>query len=129
MTTHPSDVDVLLVDDDMDTCALMIRILRARNFTAEYVNSGIEALAWLGDKRPGVVFLDVSMPGLSGPDVLKLIRNDPSHVGLAVVFHSALDAYALNLLAVQHGADGTLLKGRYDVAEIVAVVKRWTQPS
>ncbi|MDB5328840.1 MAG: divK 2 [Phycisphaerales bacterium] len=129
MPSFHCDVDVLLVDDDIETCALMLRILQARKFTAECVHSGIEALSVLGDKRPGVVFLDISMPGLSGPDVLRLIRNDPSNKGLPVVFHSALDAYELNSLAVEHGADGTLLKGRYEVSDVVAVVNRWTHRS
>ncbi|MDB5328252.1 MAG: Response regulator receiver domain [Phycisphaerales bacterium] len=88
--------------------------------------SGIEALSWLVAKRVGVVFLDVSMPGLSGQEVLKRIRDNPTSEGLPVVFH--LDAYELNSLAIEHGADGTLLKGRYDGADIVAVVNRSTHP-
>ncbi|MDB5328167.1 MAG: response regulator receiver [Phycisphaerales bacterium] len=123
------DVDVLLVDDDMETCRLMLRILNASKFTADCVHSGIEALSWLGEKRPAVVFLDVSMPGLSGLEVLRLIRADPDKQNLAVFFHSALDAYELNAMAAQYGADGTLLKGRYEISQIVGIVNRFINPS
>ena len=76
---------ILLVDDDEDYTALVSRWLR-KSFDVSAVNSGEEALEYLKGNKPDLVLLDCAMPGLSGIDVLKKIREDSETKDMTVIF-------------------------------------------
>jgi two-component system response regulator len=93
--SHDSEpITILLVDDDPD-CRMLIRDAidecRMRNQVFE-VGNGAEALDFLyarggheGAVRPGLIFLDIEMPGLNGQETLKRIRSDPQFRDVPVV--------------------------------------------
>jgi two-component system OmpR family response regulator len=71
------------VDDDAEHVAAVTEYLAGiyagQNWAIETAMSGQEAVAKAFANRPDVVILDISMPGMSGVEVLKLIRAfDPS---------------------------------------------------
>ena len=87
-------VTILLVDDDPD-CRQLIRDAieqgKLDNPVFE-VSSGEEALAFLHRQgefidapRPGLVYLDIEMPGMNGQETLRAIRQDPRFADIAVV--------------------------------------------
>ena len=65
---------VLLVDDEEELVETVAERLEIRGIDAEAVTSGEEALQRILEKAYDVVLLDIKMPGLSGIEVLKLIR-------------------------------------------------------
>ena len=81
-------VTILLVDDDED-CRQLIRDAIEHGMLDNpvfEVSSGEEALAFLKRKgayananapRPGLIYLDIEMPGMGGQETLKAIRKDP----------------------------------------------------
>jgi DNA-binding NarL/FixJ family response regulator len=68
-------------------------------------SSGLEQIARL---LPDVVVMDLSMPGLTGVDVIRALREREDPVGVLVL--TSFDDGELVLQAVQAGADGYLLK-------------------
>src|SRR5271154_2222768 len=87
-------VTILLVDDDED-CRQLIRdaIEQGKLDNPVYeVSSGEEALAFLHREgvyadapRPGLVYLDIEMPGIGGQEALKAIRSETGFADIAVV--------------------------------------------
>ena len=69
-------VSVLLVDDNEDILELSRRVLEERGAGVVTVNSVEAALAQLGAARPQVLLSDISMPKLSGYDLIRTVRND-----------------------------------------------------
>ena len=69
-------VSVLLVDDNEDILELSRRVLEERGAGVVTVNSVEAALAQLGAARPQVLVSDISMPKLSGYDLIRTVRND-----------------------------------------------------
>lgn len=65
---------VLLVDDEAELVETLAERLELRGIDAEAVTCGEDALRLLLDYTFDVVLLDVKMPGISGLEVLKLIR-------------------------------------------------------
>lgn len=65
---------VLLVDDEEELVETLAERLEIRGIDAEAVTCGEDALRLLLDYAFDVVLLDVKMPGISGLEVLKLIR-------------------------------------------------------
>ena len=84
-----SDKTILLVEDNPDDEALVLRVLRQHNLTNEIVvaRDGVEALDYLfgtgahagRDLRPPpqVVLLDLKLPKVDGLEVLRRLRADP----------------------------------------------------
>ena len=69
---------VLIVDDEPELTEVVREYLQD-HFEVVVANNGPAALASFRQRRPDVVFLDISMPGPSGVDVLKELRRaDPT---------------------------------------------------
>lgn len=69
---------VVVADDDPDLRPLIALTLRKAGFEVEEVDNGTDALAAIGRRRPDLAVLDVTMPGLSGPEVVARVRADAS---------------------------------------------------
>jgi DNA-binding NtrC family response regulator len=65
---------VLLVDDEVDFVNTLTKRMKKRNLTASSVNTGEDALGFLGQHPTDVVVLDVKMPGMDGIQTLKEIK-------------------------------------------------------
>ncbi len=65
---------VLVVDDCRDTARMMRVLLRARGYEIELASTGREALEVAGRFRPGVVLVDIGLPGMDGYEVASLLR-------------------------------------------------------
>jgi signal transduction histidine kinase len=72
--TAPVAVDVLVVDDDPDVRALLVRALRAEGHGVRQAATVAEALAALDAGAPDVALLDKNLPDGSGVDVLRALR-------------------------------------------------------
>lgn len=127
-------VNILLVDDDED-CRLLIRDAitdgRIENRVYE-VNSGEEALDFLYRRgehtdapRPGLIYLDIRMPGLSGQEVLKELRKDGEFSDIPIVMMTTLEDDKEKEMAARNGANSYAVKPE-DPVEFVKTVMEAT---
>ncbi|MBW2204590.1 MAG: response regulator [Deltaproteobacteria bacterium] len=68
------EVRVLLVDDEVEFVDTLEKRLKRRKLTTSSVNSGEDALEFLGQNPTDVVILDVKMPGIDGIQTLREIK-------------------------------------------------------
>ena len=112
MTGHaPLCGRILVVDDDLDLLELVSRTLESAGFTIDAVTSGLEALEITrGAERPDIVVLDVQLPGMSGYEICREIR-DQFGESLPILFVSGFRTEALDRVAgLLVGADDYLVK-------------------
>jgi CheY-like chemotaxis protein len=83
-------VTLLLVDDNEDALISLARLLQTCNAVVRKASSGKEALEQLQTETPDVVITDLSMPGMTGVELLHCIRSRPQSRQIPVV---ALTAY------------------------------------
>jgi len=76
---------VLVVDDNRDAADSLAMLLRFLGADVEIANDGPEALVAFDRYRPGVVLLDIGMPGMDGYEVARAIRERPRDERVAVV--------------------------------------------
>jgi signal transduction histidine kinase len=117
-----SDARVLNVDDNAAQRYAVSRMLRDAGFEVLEASSGEHALSMLGE-RPALVLLDVHMPGLSGYEVCRRIKEDPRNEGVLVVQISAI--YTTpdeRLRGLEGGADGYLTQP-YEGRELIALIR------
>jgi signal transduction histidine kinase/CheY-like chemotaxis protein len=91
---EPSSVDgrtVLVVEDNAVNRKLARSALRRGGFEVFEVCTGEEAIAWLRDRTPDLILMDIQLPGMDGLDVTRRLKADPRTAGLPVV---ALTAHA-----------------------------------
>lgn len=102
---------VLVVDDEPDLRSMMIDLLTDQGYQVTGAESGEDALITLEkDPRYDLILLDVSMPGLSGMEVLDLIKSNPATRQIPVIMVTALDQISYKKQAYASGADDFLSK-------------------
>jgi two-component system cell cycle response regulator len=117
----------ILVIDDIEA---NIRLLEAK-LTAEYfevttASDGETALQLARTASPDIILLDVRMPGLSGLEVCRRLKNDQATQHIPVVLVTALDGRADRLAGLEAGADEFLTKP-IDDAMLLARVRGLTR--
>jgi signal transduction histidine kinase/CheY-like chemotaxis protein len=76
---------ILVVDDHENNCTLARDLLAPLGFAVELAASGEEALARAAERRPALVVMDLSMPGMDGYETLARLRGlgEPQPIALA----------------------------------------------
>jgi CheY-like chemotaxis protein len=115
---------VLVVDDNLDACRMMARLVGRCGHEAVSVTSGEEALAYLASHPVGLVILDNMMPGMDGMEVLRRVRDIPGAAGVPVVMWSAIDHPDFVEYALQRGATAYWLKGSVQYADLPQMLGR-----
>ncbi|MGZ8158844.1 MAG: response regulator [Methylobacter sp.] len=116
-------IRILIVDDhDIVRQGLKKLFEKVQGMTiiAEQDN-GINALHWLRHNDCDVVLLDISMPGLSGIEVLKQLRDEKPKLPILIFSNYTEDQYAIRL--IKAGASGYLTKGSMSAVIVEAVRK------
>ena len=114
-------IRVLVVDDDTLLRKLVTEQLAKGDFDAAPAASGQQALDILRDTDYDVMFLDITMPGLSGLETLREIRKleDPPEV----IMLTADTSLATGIEAMRHGAYDYLTKPA-TLDEMEAVIRK-----
>ena len=102
---------ILCIDDEADIRRDIAEELRQHGYTVIEAASGEAALDALADQRPDLILCDITMPEMSGFDLLKEVRrNHPRHAETPFIFLSALAARDDVLSGLDRGADDYLTK-------------------
>ena len=100
----PSATRVLVVDDNRDAADSLAEILRLHGLPVKTAYDGAAALEAARQEMPAAVFLDLGMPDMDGPSVLRALRALP---GGAAVFACAVSGFgAEDEKAGRAGSDG-----------------------
>ncbi len=119
MVAENEPITILLVDDDAD-CRMIVRdaIANCKISNRIYeVANGREALDFVFQRgnyanapRPGLIYLDIEMPGLSGQDVLKTIKTAPTHCDIPIVMMTGVSDEQQMEQAARNGANSYTIK-------------------
>ena len=115
----------MVVDDDPALRTLVKALLEPLGYAVSEASSAAETLSFVSAERPDLIVLDVSLPGISGYEVCRRLRDDFAD-DVAIMFVSGertdeLDRTAGMLL----GADDYIVKP-FDLGEFIARVRRAT---
>jgi two-component system response regulator RegA len=108
---------VLIIDDDEVFHTRLRRAFELRGWEAHVAASGKEALVCASETGPDLAIVDLRMPGESGLDIAKSLRESDSTISIIVL--TGYGSIATALEAVRRGADNYLTKP-VDVDQILA---------
>ncbi len=115
--------NILIIDDDATYASMtQQRLERAGHNVSLHIGpfGATKAASQLGIE---LILLDVFMPGLSGPQLLDVMRQNRAVAHAKVIFCSSMDAGPLKALAEEHHAHGSVPKAA-ERQELLATVAR-----
>lgn len=119
---------IAIVEDEKDILETLALSLRREGFEADEYPDGAEALLGFRQRVPDLVLLDWMLPGMSGLDLLRILRADKRFARCAVVLLTARGAEIDIVTGLNLGADDYIVKPfkiRELVARLRAVLRRY----
>lgn len=118
----PAGAAILVVDDAPPNVKLLRLILGAAGYRVLEAHSGPEALEVLRRERPDAMLLDVRMPGMTGYEVCRRVREDPEFFSLPVIMVTALSLSEERIMGIEAGATDFITKP-FNKKELLARVR------
>jgi class 3 adenylate cyclase len=106
----PSSARLLVVDDNELNRDMLSRRLKARGYQVETADDGHQALAAIERQSFDLVLLDIMMPGLSGLEVLQILRRKYSDTDLPIIMATAMNQGEDVVQAFKLGANDYVTK-------------------
>jgi DNA-binding response OmpR family regulator len=112
---------ILVVDDEPHVCGLLRDLFGSEGYTVETAGSAEQAAALVGPDRFHLVIVDKNLPGESGLDLLRRVKEqDPQSDVLIITAYATLDSA---IAALEGGAVGYLLKPFENLDEVLEKVR------
>ena len=108
---------VLVVDDEVEMAALLARGLVGEGYEVDVAADGIQAMTLAGEQKFDLAVLDVTMPGMSGFELCRRLRDQVRGIGILLL--TARDAVDDRVRGLDAGADDYLTKP-FAFAELAA---------
>jgi CheY-like chemotaxis protein len=83
---------VLVVDDSATARLTLQRMLEAHGLIVDLAHSAEDALDYLSEARPDVIFMDHMMPGMDGLQAVKTIKDDPTTAMIPIMMYTSKGA-------------------------------------
>lgn len=115
---------ILIVDDNDDIVTTYRVVLDRMGYTVVVARNGIECLDMIDEVKPDLVILDVLLPGLSGSEVCRSIKETAKTTAIPVIAITASVSGETRKRMSEVGADDFLLKP-IDVSDLNRVIKQF----
>lgn len=110
MSKERSGASILVVDDDPEIVSMLSTRLNARGYKVSTAADGNQALELAKRERPQIVLLDVMMPGKSGWEVARALKQDADTQHIKIVMVTAIGAQVNEITSPLYGADAHIDK-------------------
>src|ERR1041385_8762023 len=101
---------ILIVDDDPEIVSMLTTRLRHRGYKVTTASDGHRALELAKRERPDLMLLDVMMPGKSGWEVARALKQDPVTQNIKIVMVTAIGEQVNEITSPLYGADAHIDK-------------------
>lgn len=127
---------ILIIDDMEMMVKLISNILVPAGYEVVSANNAYEGLRKVRETKPDLVILDIIMPGMSGFEVCKILRDDESNNLMPIIIISGKDDEGDKLTGLELGADDYIIKP-FNPRELISRVNntlkridrnRWANP-
>jgi two-component system alkaline phosphatase synthesis response regulator PhoP len=101
---------ILIADDEPDILEILQFNLQSEGFEVITAKNGNEAIEAAKKHLPGLIILDIMMPGKNGIEVCNILRTQPAFKDTLIIFLSALSDEGTEIRGLETGADDYLTK-------------------
>jgi len=112
-------MNVLLVEDDEDIGEMLQLSLQSSGIGVTWCVDVMKAQESLRDSTPDIILLDWMLPGISGPDWVKFLKNQDENKRIPIIMLTARSAEEDKIAGLETGADDYVTKP-FSVRELIA---------
>ena len=105
-----AETKVLIVDDDLVNRKILESLLKRMGYTILLADHGEQAIEVFKSQRPGMVLMDIIMPGMNGYQAAKIIKSLSKDQFIPIIFLTAVTDEEALLKCVESGGDDFLTK-------------------
>ena len=109
------------LEDDEDIALIINKTLTKQGYDVKTFYNGKDFLNAFNNCKPSIILLDMMLPDLSGKDILKIIRSNPSNDEIRIIIISAKHLVTDKVEGLDLGADDYIEKP-FDLLELMARV-------
>jgi len=114
---------ILFVDDEPDILRIGTFLLKKMGYEVFGALNGLEALAFVRQKNPDLIILDVYLPGMKGDDVARMLKKDKKTRNIPIILISA-DMTTLEARFRKSGAEDYLGKP-FEIEDMLGMIKKY----
>jgi len=114
---------ILIIEDDKFLRELISQKLIKEGYNISEAVDGEEGIKKIKEEKPGLVLLDLILPGIDGFEVLTKMREDPSLSSIPVIILSNLGQKEDVERGLKLGAADYLIKAHFTPDEIIDKIK------
>lgn len=118
---------ILLIDDEKDILEFLSYNLNKAGYKTDQADNGDEGLKKLKTFKPDLIIVDVMMPILDGIEFCSIVRSNPQHENIIIVFLTARSEDYTQIVALESGADDFIskpIKPKLLITKINSLIKR-----
>lgn len=119
-----SSKTILLIEDDKFLSELLNDYLVKHGLSVEWVADGKEGIKQAKAIKPALILLDLVLPGISGYEVLKQLKEDSETKDIPVIILSNLGQEDEIKRGLDLGAESFLVKAQFDMHDIFLKIKK-----
>ena len=119
MADFMEKMNVLLVEDDEDIGEMLQLSLQASDIGVTWCVDVMKAQESLRESTPDIILLDWMLPGISGPDWVKFLKNQDKNKGIPIIMLTARSEEEDKITGLETGVDDYVTKP-FSVRELIA---------
>ncbi|OGS49480.1 MAG: hypothetical protein A3J79_13350 [Elusimicrobia bacterium RIFOXYB2_FULL_62_6] len=113
---------ILTVEDEQHVANLIMELLVEAEYDPVHFSDANAALEWLKNHKADMILADIGLPGLSGMQFCKLLKEDPATAGVPVIMLTAIGDEKKKIEALKAGADDYVVKP-FSTGELLARIE------
>ncbi|MBI1855321.1 MAG: response regulator [Chloroflexi bacterium] len=102
--------DAIIIDDNRSTADAMHQMLTVLDISARVAYGASPAMSLLGGFTPGLILLDINMPGVDGLEILAYLRREPRLIPIPVIVITSDDQPETRARVMKGGANAMIIK-------------------
>jgi DNA-binding response OmpR family regulator len=117
---------ILVIEDDRFIGEMYVRSLQHANYTVDWVVDGHDGLVAATSKPYDLILLDIMLPEMRGPDILKAIRGSgvDKVPNTHIIVMTNFDQDTESRIAMQHNVDAYLIKAEITPRKLLEVIAK-----
>ncbi len=115
-------VKILVVDDEVAICSMLSLALQTAGYEVESVHDGKDVMAALVNTQPDLILLDWMLPGISGIELARQIKQSPDFNELPIIMLTARTEEDSKVTGLESGADDYVTKP-FSIRELISRIK------
>lgn len=116
---------ILIVEDDQILQGLYKERLEIEGLTVIATANGKEGLELVKKERPDMALLDINLPGMSGVDILKSMKEDPELKDIPAIMLTAITDKEMENKCNDLGANGFLVKPFNTPKQVLETIQKF----